>query len=237
VIGCRRAGGQIRIEVWDNGPGIPEDKREAVFEEFIRLGGATAESGEGRGLGLGLAIVDRISAMLGHPVALRSILDKGSTFSILVPPALYAVLPAAEPVAPSPSEPPAAPALILCIDDEAEVREALSTLLKAWDCDVLTADGLGAARAALAGADRLPDLLLADLHLGEGIDGLEVVDTIRRERGQFIPAAVVTADRGPDVRMRARERNVDVLLKPVRPAALRALIAQRAPRRQAGAAE
>jgi len=237
VIGCRRSGGHIRIEVWDNGPGIPEDKREAVFEEFIRLGGAMQESGEGRGLGLGLAIVDRIAEMLGHPVGLRSSLGRGSTFSILVPPALYSIVPASEPP-PVPAAAPAAnTALILCIDDETEVREAIATLLKAWNCDVLTAAGLQAARRTLDEVSRLPDLLLVDLHLGEGMDGLDVVDTIRRERGAFIPAAIITADRGPDVRMRARERTVDVLLKPVRPAALRALIAQRTQRRQAGAAE
>ncbi len=237
VIGCRKAaGGQIRIEVWDNGPGIPEDKREAIFEEFIRLG-AAPEGSEGRGLGLGLAIVDRISAVLGHPVGLRSTLGRGSTFSILVPPALYAVIPAPDPVPPAAEEEPAASPLILCIDDEADVRAALSTLLTAWGCEAVVAADLAAARERLAAGERLPDLMLVDLHLADGADGLDIIDSIRRERGHFIPAAIVTADRGPDVRMRARERGVDVLLKPVRPAALRALVTQRSPRRQAGAAE
>jgi PAS domain S-box-containing protein len=235
LIGCRRAGETLRIEVWDNGPGIPEDKREAVFEEFTRLAGPFGDPAQGRGLGLGLAIVERIARVLDHPLSLRSEVGHGSVFAITVP--LAKTLPLRVPVPSIEPASPAAATLVLCIDDEAPVREAMATLLQSWGCQALIAADAAEARQVMAASPRAPDLVIADLHLGSGPDGLSLIDQLRRDRGGYIAAAVVTADRGPEVRARARERNVDVLLKPVRPAALRALIAQRSPRRPATAAE
>jgi PAS domain S-box-containing protein len=130
LIGCRRAGPNLRIEVWDNGPGIPEDKREIVFEEFIRLASPLNDPSQGRGLGLGLAIVQRIARVLGHPLSLRSKVGHGSVFAITVP--LTNAMPALPTVAaPEPASPTAA-TLVLCVDDEAPVREGMATLLERW---------------------------------------------------------------------------------------------------------
>lgn len=83
VIGCRRRGGDLRVEVWDSGPGIaPADQRE-IFREFHQVG--STSNGQRQGLGLGLAIVDRLTALLSLQVELRSIVGRGSVFTIILP--------------------------------------------------------------------------------------------------------------------------------------------------------
>ena len=104
------------------------------------------------------------------------------------------------------------------------MREAMATLLGGWGCRVATAASQAEARDQVSRAGRLPDLVLADLHLDEGPDGLEVVDALRRAWGREVPAALVTADRDPTLRLRARAHRVELLHKPVKPAALRALL-------------
>ena len=181
---------------------------------------------EERGLGLGLAIVDRIARMLELPVRIASAPGEGSTFSVLVPRvAAVTGLPAAVP-APLPRPPVAAESFVLCIDNEASVREAMAALLRGWGCRVATA-ATHAEALARGRAGRLPDLVLADLHLDEGPDGLEVVDLLRKTWNRAVPAALITADRDPTLRARARAHQVELLLKPLKPAALRALLRMR----------
>lgn len=233
VLGCRRvtgAGGgeELRIEVKDNGPGIAPDKQVIIFDEFVRLQPEDEAPREERGLGLGLAIVDRIARMLDLPVGLASAPGRGSTFSVTVPrvPAVVAApvaAPALQPTLAIVSE-----SFVLCIDNEARVREAMATLLGGWGCRVSVAATHAEALEQVARAGRLPDLVLADLHLDEGLDGLEVVDALRQAWSRAVPAALITADRDPTLRLRARARNVELLHKPVKPASLRALLRMRA---------
>lgn len=230
VVGCRRNGDRIRVDVCDNGPGIPEDKRSTIFQEFARLdrGSASGDDSE-RGLGLGLAIVDRIARMLDTPVTLQSVYGHGSAFSVSLPKAVV------EPARPAPAgiaEPAIAGSLagsfILCLDNEAGVREAMVTLLEGWSCDVAAVASLADARQALAAAGRAPDIILADFHLDDGEpDGLEAIERLRQDWGLHLPAILITADRDQDMRRRAAAMQVDILHKPVKPAALRALISQR----------
>ena len=224
LLGCRRAGNSLRIEVRDNGPGIAPDKQAVIFDEFVRLQPEDEGPREERGLGLGLAIVDRIGRMLDLPVALASAPGKGSTFSVTVPRvAAVVTAPVALPVQPSlPSI--EAESFVLCLDNEARVREAMTALLGGWGCNVATAATPGEALDAVARAGRLPDLVLADLHLDEGADGLEAVVALRETWGRTVPAALVTADRDPTLRLRARAHQVELLHKPVKPASLRALL-------------
>ena len=231
LLGCRRVGKGLRIEVKDNGPGIAPDKHAVIFDEFVRLQPEDNAPREERGLGLGLAIVERIARMLELPVAIASAPGQGSTFSITVPqvPAVVAaaiVAPAPQPLSAVESE-----SFVLCIDNEARVREAMVALLGGWGCRVATAATEAEALDEVARAGRLPDLVLADLHLDEGPDGLEVVEALRHAWGQPVPAALVTADRDPMLRLRARARQVELLHKPVKPASLRALLRLRAPTR------
>ncbi|MBV8193107.1 MAG: PAS-domain containing protein [Alphaproteobacteria bacterium] len=224
MLGCRRVGDALRIEVKDNGPGIAADKQAAIFDEFVRLQAEDDAPRDERGLGLGLAIVDRIARMLDLPIGLSSAPGRGSTFSVTVPRA--AAVAAAAPAQPAP--PPAASleaeCFVLCIDNEPSVREAMATLLSGWGCRVATAASAGEALGAAGRAGRLPDLVLADLHLDGEVDGLAVIDALRATWSRQVVAALVTADRDPTLRLRARTYQVELLHKPVKPAALRALL-------------
>ncbi|MFN3462293.1 MAG: response regulator, partial [Oceanibaculum sp.] len=118
---------------------------------------------------------------------------------------------------------------VVCIDDEAQVREGMQILLESWGCEVVTADSAEAALALVAGRGAVPDLLLIDLHLGdERADGLAEIETLRAAWGPHVPSVLITANRDPAMVLRARGLGLDVLHKPVKPAKLRALIAQRA---------
>ncbi|MCC8428685.1 hybrid sensor histidine kinase/response regulator [Reyranella aquatilis] len=229
LLGCRRVttgegSDSLRIEVRDNGPGIAPDKQAVIFDEFVRLQPEDEGLREERGLGLGLAIVDRIARMLDLPVALASAPGRGSTFSVTVPRVAAVVI--APSAAPVPQLPPSieTESFVLCLDNEAQVREAMAALLGGWGCIVATAASQAEALAAVARAGRLPDLVLADLHLDEGADGLDAVVAMRATWGRAVPAALVTADRDPMLRLRARARQVELLHKPVKPASLRALL-------------
>ena len=229
LLGCRRVGEELRIEVKDNGPGIAVDKQAVIFDEFVRLQAEDDAPREERGLGLGLAIVDRIARMLDLKVELASAPGQGSTFSVTVPRVASVVAAPVAPPAPQPTPSVEAESFVLCIDNEARVREAMATLLTGWGCRVATAASHAEALAAVERAGRLPDLVLADLHLDSGPDGLDVVEALRQAWGRAVPAALVTADRDPTLRLRARARRVELLHKPVKPAALRALLRMRAP--------
>jgi signal transduction histidine kinase/CheY-like chemotaxis protein len=229
LLGCRRIGEELRIEVKDNGPGIAVDKQAVIFDEFVRLQVEDDAPREERGLGLGLAIVDRIARMLDLSVGLASAPGRGSTFSVTVRRVASVVAAPVAPPTPQPTPSVEAESFVLCIDNEARVREAMATLLTGWGCRVATAASQAEALAAVERAGRLPDLVLADLHLDNGPDGLDVVEALRQSWARVVPAALVTADRDPTLRLRARARRVELLHKPVKPAALRALLRMRAP--------
>ncbi|SMH33439.1 PAS domain-containing hybrid sensor histidine kinase/response regulator [Azospirillum agricola] len=223
LLGCRRRGGALRIEVWDTGPGIPENKRGEVFEEFRRLGGDGAGSvadhrlGPG-GLGLGLAIVDRIAKLLGHPVTLRSTLGRGTGFAVEVPVAEHRAVSAARPAA-APAGQLAGGLLVLCIDNEEAILAGLRALLGQWGCRVATASGVEGALAALDGA--LPDVVCVDYHVGGGLTGLMVLERLRELWDRPVKGLLITADRSEIVRAEAERAGCGVLYKPVKPASLR----------------
>ena len=231
LIGCRGGGDRLKLEVRDTGPGIPEDMREAVFREFHRLPHGEAQE---QGLGLGLAIVERIARMLGHVIELRSGAGQGSTFAVTVPRGIpTAAVEEARPV-PAFSDGGLAGAVILCIDDNADIRDGMQALLGGWQCDVRTAAAGQEWRRAMR--DDAPDLIVADYHLGGDEHGPDVVTEICGVFERVIPAIIITADPSESLREEAARRGHIVLAKPVKPAALRALmtrmLAQRAAARQ-----
>ncbi|MBY0530489.1 MAG: hybrid sensor histidine kinase/response regulator [Xanthobacteraceae bacterium] len=220
IVGCRRLHEKIRIEVHDTGLGIAASQQKIIFREFQRLDqGARAA----RGLGLGLSIVERIGRVLGHKIALRSKSRKGSTFAVEVPTVAAAV--ATETVVQTLPTPAAAleGIVTLCIDNDQQILDGMSVLLGGWGCQVLTAPDLESARAFLRGQH--PDVLLVDYHLDQG-NGIDVIASLRETLGNGFPAALITADRSPQVRDEARVKNIQVLNKPLKPAALRAFLAQ-----------
>ncbi len=223
LLGCRRDGDGVRIEVHDQGPGIPESRHKEIFEEFRRLDDGVAND---RGAGLGLAIVERIGRLLGHPVALRSRLGHGSVFSVRVP--LGDSPDANLDVRPLAAEAGGGSSLrgcrVWCIDDDPRVCEATRALLQRWECDVAFAGGAEEALAATV-AGSAPDLLLLDVHLA-GTEGPVLYPQLCARWGAEPPVILVTAERDEAVRTQAQENGWGFLFKPVRPPALRALMTQ-----------
>ncbi|WP_102959815.1 PAS domain-containing hybrid sensor histidine kinase/response regulator [Mangrovicella endophytica] len=226
VVGVRyRRGGQIELQVLDSGIGIPADKLDTIFQEFLRLdeGSRTAP-----GLGLGLSIVERIARVLSHPVSVQSVHGRGTSFRLTIPQVKRR--PAEPASAPASFTPHGADALrgtrVLCIDNEAAIRAGMATLLGGWGCSVTVSGGTEAALEACRDAGGTPDIVLADYHL-DGETGLDAIRRLRAALGPELPAILITADRSPAVAAEAAALGVDVLTKPLKPASLRASMARR----------
>ncbi|MBT8066062.1 MAG: PAS-domain containing protein, partial [Gammaproteobacteria bacterium] len=228
VAGCRRRPDDtIAIQVVDTGSGIADTDRDAVFEEFRRLANSNSQSK--RGLGLGLAIVARIARILGHEVRLRSMPGSGSCFEVIVPRAAElsesqaAAAPRAQRAAASLDAEP-----ILCVDNEADILDGMRGLLSKWGAEPLTASTLDEATLELMRLKeqrgRHPAILLVDYHLDNGVTGIEVIKALRDEAGAELPAVILTADHSQDVSKKIESAGFRLLHKPVKPAALRALI-------------
>ena len=218
LVGCRRSGEALRIEVWDTGLGIPAEQQRTVFQEFQRL---DAGARIARGLGLGLSIVERLCRVLGHPLGLTSRPSKGSVFSVTAPIGTPTQERADEASALRPiGGEPLVGLKILAIDNEPRVLEGMRLLMSRWGCAVATAHGLAEARKTLAGFGA-PDVVIADYHLDEG-DGIEVIKALRKDLGRDLPAILATADRSPEVRGAAARADIVILNKPLKPAPLRA---------------
>ncbi len=222
VVGVRRMGDtEVRLDVVDTGCGIPLTKQRLIFREFERLHNPF---GETPGAGLGLSIVDRLSLVLGHEVTLASTAGSGSRFSVTVPRA------SADTSYTSPPTPPAVRQrsldglVVAAIDNELPILRGMESLLRGWDCVVATGTGLAEVQAALDAIGAPPDVIVADYHIDE-IDGLGVIAHLRRRYGA-LPAVLITADRSAGVRTLAGEADVRVLMKPLKPAALRSLLSQ-----------
>lgn len=222
LVGCRRRNDRLRIDVYDTGLGIPDTQTKNIFREFHRLDEGARIA---RGLGLGLSIVERITRVLDHPLDLRSTSGQGSRFSVEVP-----VSTAASSVPIQPDMPRIDPVRldglsVLCIDNDPQILDGMEALLGGWGCRVLKAVDLTSAMTAIRDAGIGLSGLLVDYHLGEE-NGIDLIVELRRELGDDFPAILITADRTRRVRDEARRREVPVLNKPVKPAALRALLAQ-----------
>lgn len=221
LLGVRRRGEHCVIEVVDTGSGISESERETIFEEFYR--GKAAAGGAHAGLGLGLAIVQRTASTLGHPLVLKSEPGKGSTFRLTL--SHTGPVPNAFAVAERRENPDAATdAVVLLIENDADVREATLQLLSRWSCRAVTAERLEEIAPLMEGLDGLPDIILADYHLDEGETGLAAVQAVRRLAGQQIPAVVITADRSSAIVDDVQAAGCELMHKPIRPAELRALM-------------
>jgi signal transduction histidine kinase/CheY-like chemotaxis protein len=221
LIGCRRRNGNLRIDVYDSGLGIPSSQRQAVFREFHRLDQGAKVA---RGLGLGLSIVERIARVLNISVEIDSTEDRGSHFSVEVP--LSDSMPAREPrSAAGIDRGYLAGVAMVCIDNDLSILNGMDIMLSGWGCRVLKAADLATALAAIEQSGLVPDGLLVDYHLDEG-NGIEAIAALRRHCGREVAAILITADRSPHVREEARMHGIQVLDKPLKPAALRALLAQ-----------
>jgi CheY-like chemotaxis protein/anti-sigma regulatory factor (Ser/Thr protein kinase) len=220
LVGVRRRGELVEIQVFDSGIGIPEDKLNAVFREFTRLDEGVREA---PGLGLGLSIVDRIARVLRLELHLESVKGKGTRFSVILPRTHSAPQAAVgEPAQGSGPIFALSGLSVLCIDNDPRIVEGMRLLLEGWGCVVRTAAGSAVLDEQ---ASLPPDVILADYHL-DGEDGLELIARLRSRHGRDTPALLLTADRSEELKAMAARMEVGVLNKPVKPAALRAMLSR-----------
>ncbi|NBA97782.1 PAS domain-containing hybrid sensor histidine kinase/response regulator [Pseudomonas sp. R5(2019)] len=221
LLGVRRKAGHLSLEVWDRGPGIAGDKLQVIFEEFKRLD--SHQTRAEKGLGLGLAIADGLCRVLEHPLTVRSWPGKGSVFSVSVP---LTGAPVVVPV-PSRSSDPNTQQLagtqVLCIDNEDSILIGMNSLLSRWGCQVWTARNRQECDVLLGDGMR-PQLALVDYHLDDGETGTELMAWLRTRMGEPVPGVVISADGRAEMVAQVHAAGLDYLAKPVKPAALRALL-------------
>jgi signal transduction histidine kinase len=222
LVGCRRRGDRLRIEVWDTGPGIAPDQQQNIFSEFYRIQRA---DGDHTGLGLGLAIVDRLCRLLDHPIEVKSVPGKGSCFAVAVP----MVAPAQDVAAPQPAPQPHAIAadnkLIVVIDDDPLVLDGMGSLIKSWGCGVVTGANESAVLDGLSRYGALPDAIISDYRLRNGKTGIEAIERLREAMAAPIPAFLMSGDTDLDVVRQAEASGLALLHKPIEPAVLRSMLA------------
>ena len=220
LVGCRRRGAAISLQVWDTGVGIAAAEQDRVFQEYYQLG--NPERDRTKGLGLGLAIVRRLTDLIGCALTLRSTPGRGSCFEITVPLA-QGPAEAAEAAPPEPSG-ALAQGLIVVVDDEQAIREAMSSLLTGWGHDVVAAGSGDEAIARLATCWARPDLLICDYRLRDRENGIAVIERLRAEYNADLPAMLITGDTAPDRLAEAQASGLLLLHKPVSNSRLRAAI-------------
>lgn len=224
VLGCRRKGDHIEIQVWDSGIGIDPQKLTEVFEEFKRLDHPATQ--DIKGLGLGLAIAERTAKLLNHKLKVSSWQGKGSVFSIAVPlgDAEKVVVPISNPNLQMTGTSQLANMTIICIDNEASILMGMEQLLSGWGCSVITALNVSEALQKLVTLDARPSVILADYHLDQDQIGTTAIARIRQVYDSQIPAICITADRTEEVAKNIADEDALLLNKPLKPAALRATL-------------
>ena len=222
-LAARRRDSQVRIEVWDTGPGIPPAERDMIFEEFQR--GPTSDRTAAGGFGLGLSIVKRMAEALDHPVELCSKVGHGSRFSISVPLSGIALEPRVPSAQPVPRSYGMTGVKAVVIDNDLSVLDAMQSLLESWACEVRLASSLSEINELASERGFHPRIVIADYHLDSGTCGLDAVESLRTAAGEpSLPAIIVTADRSAEIVDSVRAAGCELLLKPVKPAELRALM-------------
>jgi len=221
LLGCRRRGGEIEIAVYDTGPGIALHQRQAMYAEFSRLE-HDSPWGE-KGLGLGLSICDRLAKLMQHSLSFTSHPGRGSMFGVRVLREIGARPPrSGDPHAPTPDPGNLQGMRVLCVDNDASILDGMEALLGQWGVHVVKARN--SAEATRLCSQSGVDVILADYHLGDGVDGIELLRRMCRPRRPTLSAALISADHDADLMLAARKAGFPLLHKPLRPAALRALL-------------
>ncbi len=225
LVTCRpRAAGSTspswRVEVWDTGPGIAVEERERVFEEFYQAG--NPERDRRGGIGLGLSIVRRLAQLMKLPLALHSRLGHGTRIALDLPATDEAI----EPPQRTDAELPLQGLAVAVIEDDAEVRDAMRTLLQGWGCRVCDGADADEAMACARGQGDVPAAVVADLRLRGGRDGLGEIARLRAAYGDELPALLVSGDSAPERVRLMQNSGLPWLAKPVPAARLRSWLAQ-----------
>ena len=233
LLSCRKLGDRLRVQVWDTGPGISADEQARIFEEFYQVPGTPSSTVEQKkGLGLGLAIVKRLCALMAAPLSLHSEVGRGSVFTFELP---LGSGPRAAPRS-KPGKGAGGVTLegqrIVIVEDEPAVREGLEVLLRGWGATIVSLDSVAAVRAwAAAEGAPAPSLVIADYRLDNGETGIEAIAAVRARFGRGVPALVVTGSSMTGHDKEALEHDFHLLIKPVLPNKLRAMIAFKLGRR------
>lgn len=216
LVGCRTRGNRVRVVVADTGMGIPADKLEAIFEEYVQLG--NPERDRTKGLGLGLAIVRRLGSLLEAPIEVQSVPGKGSVFCVA-----FARGASTDLVVNSTANAPGdlQGRWVVVVDDEGAIRQAMKELLGQWGCEVTVAGSGDEAVELVAMSPRVPDVIVCDYRLRDNEYGLEAIEKLRSEFCEDIPALLVTGDTAPDRIVEIKSSGIPVLHKPLGPEALR----------------
>ncbi|MDQ2089700.1 hybrid sensor histidine kinase/response regulator [Marimonas arenosa] len=225
LVGVRRRPKSVRLEVWDTGPGIAPDQRDIIFREFQRLDAAASAA---EGMGLGLAIVERACALLGHPLELVSTVGRGTGFLVELPLAQSLGFSSRRAEGDSPVQPSGLDDLIvLLVENDANLRHALTVALESWNVCVLPASGISEAIELVDGEGISPDVVIADLQLGAGQYGTDLLSDIQARFGP-VPACIITATRAPEVTELCVQNGWPLFHKPVAPETLRGFLASAA---------
>ena len=223
IVGCRRGHEYLSIQVWDSGRGIPRHEQEHVFQEFYQLG--NPERDRTKGVGLGLAIVRRLTHLLGHTTTVRSELGRGSVFEIGAPYAdAQAVATTQTGEFPSPFLAHGV-GLILVIDDEMAIQIAMKSLLESWGYEAITAGSCEEMLERIATHRTAPRLIISDYRLRDNASGIDAIERLRSEYNDEIPGMLITGDTAADRLREAQESGFLLLHKPVPNHRLRASIA------------
>jgi len=216
LVGARRAGEMLRLEVWDSGIGIAADQLKSIFEEFHQIDNAARE--RSLGLGLGLSIVQRLGHLLGHAVTVRSTPGKGSGFAIEVP--LAKAEPPARPLPPPQPAAPPANGRILIIEDDLDISQLLASFLTEEGFEVAVTHDARSATQLAASGKFLPDLILADYNLPGRETGLQAAQQLRTSLRRALPVIIVTGDISTTTLRLIAERDCVQINKPMKLVAL-----------------
>jgi signal transduction histidine kinase len=215
VVVARSTATHLHLEVWDTGIGIRAGDLRKVFDEFYQVG--QRERVRTQGLGMGLAIVKRLVRLLGHELMVASRPGRGTLFRLRIAlgglPGIADITAGADTL----PMPPLQPRTVLVLDDEEAIRESLCLLLQEWGYEAIAAASIAEAERAVRQLDAPPDLILSDLHLGDGPDGIEGIEAIRRQCGCDVAAMLITGDTSHGEIRRATESGHPLLFKPVQP--------------------
>ena len=229
LVSCRQRGDKALLQVWDTGVGIREQERTRIFEEFYQVPNSVAVSPEQRkGLGLGLAIVKRLAGLMNAPLTVRSRPGHGTVFALELPLGQAPRVVASEVPGKGPIRLTLAGRLIVIVEDEPAVLAGLEVLLRGWGADIASFDSVGASAAWAAASDPKvvkPDLLIVDFRLEEGKNGVDAIIALRSRFGASVPAILVTGSTMTGHDKDAQLHDFHLLIKPVVPNKLRAMIA------------
>ncbi len=235
LLGARRRGDHLSIEIHDSGPGIAAENHLAIFEEFRRMAPAGTTTS---GLGLGLAIVKRAADLLGHQIGLNSHVGRGSCFSLTVPlqpsgaggPAVGTADLAAFDAPPGPEDATdrqggtLGEGPLFVLENDVGVADAMTTLFAYWNLTSIRAPSYPALLEIPQVNALSPMAIIADLHLDGAVDGIDAIILLRERLGRDVPGILVTADQSREVKERAKAKGIEYFSKPMKPAQLRAYL-------------